>query len=672
LKEFFFNEEKKEPVKFSQGLREKILRSAKKIQAIRDLRKTKKKVKRPVSLIQTLFTEEKEEPVSTRMYKGKPVKDSNEPIAPRMYKGRLTLSKPERMTVQDAFFKERHRTGGDYRGDIQAFEKSPFYLNWKDNIRSKLGDVKKENEALVDAVEDFHRSIDYQPVDKKFIDENQPYYDELRKYYPYINPASFRNLVYNFVANYTLKNVGDVKKKLNFFDKKFSTYRYMDNLAKKNPRYPAVKNTELTSKLSRALQQKLKPFSQGLKDKLLSAVGKIQAIRDLRKTKKKVKRPVSLIQTLFPDEKEPVKFSQGLREKILRSAKKIQAIRDLRKTKKKVKRPVSLIQTLFPEKQEETMETLFPEKQEETMETLFPEEQEKEVKRPALSKPKNKRPICSLLKKKPEKERCDFNPLIWKNNSCYMDSVLFSLFNNNVFNNSIQKIKNEPLRNIIQELHSYINSKNEEEPMTCMALKRIFKGIPQLKNYSDSNPDDPIDFMNDLFKTGNLRIMKIRKQEFVPKKEGSNINNMTSKQVKLLNSEVIIKTPFIFCELNENKPVSPVQFMHQCYTTETTLTTYTVIDSNLLAFACVRSERNSRVKAVSSIKLIGSNGRARTLQLKSIIMRENDHYYVLFKCRNTWYKYDDIAEDPIVKLGPRKTLDMDNIERNASILVYRV
>lgn len=253
--------------------------------------------------------------------------------------------------------------------------------------------------------------------------------------------------------------------------------------------------------------------------------------------------------------------------------------------------------------------------------------------------------------------------------SCYMDSVLFSIFyikSNTIEYNLFKKpIKNSSCTNIEEIRSELLNIKNtilnKGNRYTCTILRNIFKYCPPGKQYSTFEEQDAGEFLIFLFNVFQMNLSIISYKIY-----GTNditsfnpTKNLTSENIDKKSGIINFVNSFILSskkehQINEFLVKVEDSILEQGYVSDKDIRYYRRIsietilstESDIYVFFIGRADPitdsvlNNIVKPNQHI-IIGD----KQFELYSVILHigsiEYGHYYSYFLYNKEWYKYDD-------------------------------
>jgi len=275
------------------------------------------------------------------------------------------------------------------------------------------------------------------------------------------------------------------------------------------------------------------------------------------------------------------------------------------------------------------------------------------------------------------KSKCINIKLKWNNNSCYLDSILISLFHkknkiieNIILNSKINKLKDEKsiliakkIKKELKQLYKLLSNKqNNEDYIICKKLRTLLDEFDKIEktNIIDDKDNwlysqlDIYDFMRML-----LYIFKI-KENTLKIKENNKIN--------YTNFNKIIDIDFLYDNKGNNKKLLKIKDIYPINIRKIKLTKENVyineegkkqnyyikkeeiIKGDILFINIYRNTLNIKndIKIIPIEKMKLKENKFK-LNLTSIIIHygsdiNSGHYIVLYKCQKNkkWYEYDDM------------------------------
>ena len=320
-----------------------------------------------------------------------------------------------------------------------------------------------------------------------------------------------------------------------------------------------------------------------------------------------------------------------------------------------------------------------------------------------------------------ENNTCEKGLLLYKNNSCYADSVLMILFfNPNKYiknllfreyrfsKNNVDKIYNHltldknneyriNIRKILVRIYQTIQNNKNNQDITRELLEIINKNrlkfvnpLRNMNNFSPGTQSDPIPFMELILSI--LRIEKVKFKKIIyGTNELSNINykNIFEKHKK--SKTIYLKTPFIdinllasvnknnlsdffiddtiFDEKNKYK-IGEVKYSRK-------IEFKSISDTDILVFniqRCYSVGGNVDGREIIPNEYLSIEDSEQKLTLTGIITRTDlepicGHYTTRILCNNKWYFYNDMGGIfKIIGEGTYKEMLEYNQTKNFSVL----
>lgn len=282
----------------------------------------------------------------------------------------------------------------------------------------------------------------------------------------------------------------------------------------------------------------------------------------------------------------------------------------------------------------------------------------------------------------------DLNLLQWKNNSCYMDTILTCLFlsdKNKIFLNEFfnkdfdkdtrQNIgckdfkKSIIIRKLIQieayKIYSSFNKIDTNIINNVSDFRKSFKHCEYYENYSDHGMHDSAEFLSYIIELFGIFSHKSHKVY--------GIDN-TNKKLTLLDKNInMYSTPIIphflkgtikLSSLLKTVEQNDVEIVRDNITYSGIITELTLIDSNYLIFNIQRSINQGTLNITPIIleKTIPFNNKE--FHLVAVILFKNNHYTSYFRNNDIWYFYDDTLPSLIQKF------DINEISKRGVLYIY--
>lgn len=265
-----------------------------------------------------------------------------------------------------------------------------------------------------------------------------------------------------------------------------------------------------------------------------------------------------------------------------------------------------------------------------------------------------------------------FNGLEYYNNSCYIDSVLISLFTPNNNGNVLREILLHSIENdnrsniccsdlnlskqsrkLIQKELSYlflsINKKGDYNIKNISNLRKLFKNCKHIEDYSNNRMKDPAEFISYIFDLFN--VCAIKKQLVY--------GIINPKEVKLIDKSIDNNASVVITHIL-NSPISLEKLVEQNETNKITFNrgddnfigTLTMINLIKAPFIVFHIQRNTiynsfNLNKVTSPDII--NIGKTNYKLSAVIVFNSNHYTAFFRKSSNWYYYDDMSPNVMIK-----------------------
>jgi hypothetical protein len=273
---------------------------------------------------------------------------------------------------------------------------------------------------------------------------------------------------------------------------------------------------------------------------------------------------------------------------------------------------------------------------------------------------------------------CENKFLSWENNSCYIDSLLVSLFINNDsfirdillnakindYGSSELKILGKNIRDNLKLIYDYINNSNLKENITChnlrISLNKYYKLLKKIKHINLINSSDNwTNTQNDVFELFEFfkLIFDIKNTtKFIDANNPPNYSDFST----LLPIDFLLNTDKPL-KINKIYPISKVkytlkdgnEFINKYGKKQKTYyKTTEILKADKLFIKIYRNigsfKLDTQIIPAKSLKLKENNFK---LYLNSIIIHygsnNGGHYTCIFKCNNKWYEYNDMKNKHI-------------------------
>lgn len=303
--------------------------------------------------------------------------------------------------------------------------------------------------------------------------------------------------------------------------------------------------------------------------------------------------------------------------------------------------------------------------------------------------------------------------LSWTGNSCYMDSILQSLFGPGVNNTLAREILytnlnfdtrenlcNVTYREIIQsklrEISDTIQNISKKEINNVTEFRKVLRKCPYLgaaggEQFYGTEMRDAGEFLSYILNFFPISDKAIRKEKKYVTNEGEDLKlidesidynrsiiiNVDGRS--LLLSEGLSLQNFLRVEIEHRFDVPftvdqyPGQFKNRVHLSE-------IVDSPAVIFSIERvimlpninssSSSSSADETYIDKNIIVPNwitlSSGRSLNLSAIVIYRAAHYTCYYKCKNEWYYYDDMASPKIIK----QELDKELIQKQGTQYFY--
>ena len=271
-------------------------------------------------------------------------------------------------------------------------------------------------------------------------------------------------------------------------------------------------------------------------------------------------------------------------------------------------------------------------------------------------------------------------PIFWENNSCYLDSILVSLFHyndNDLINYPLINFKNKDLnkkaiklkKELLKIYEIIAKRKINKKKDSCSLLRDIiddfYNNLIQIypNKYIIENEENWINSQLDIFDFLNLyeKIFNIPNNTTI--KEGNNI----------IKSNLFYNIPYNLLDKNKvfiNKILPSFNNKINDKIIKTTL-----LKADKLFLKIFRNmfyyKLETKIIPAKTLKLPDNNF---DLHLNSIIIHYGDiiggHYICLYKFNNKWFEYDDMNLPPTYIGSLNKIIKNDNYISNIVGLLY--
>lgn len=295
-------------------------------------------------------------------------------------------------------------------------------------------------------------------------------------------------------------------------------------------------------------------------------------------------------------------------------------------------------------------------------------------------------------------------------NSCYIDSVLLSLFA--VRNGFIDKYivyanlkerlstnldcipkntQNSPAidlsnRKMVQaQLVNIANSiRGDRNVADCTDLRNVLRQCPNPENFHDNRPKDAGDFLGYMLHMFDTDVAVKKFDVFVPKSDkslvilNSHIDRNSSIIHSIFNHELSkirngIETKDLIRKLEDSGPLEPANYYKGH---KRVFNIITIVDTPYLIFNLYRNDPNGmnkiQTEIIPSEQILLSK---HVLSLSSIVVHQGihtgGHYTAYLKIKGNWYYYNDIGPS-IKKIGNYRDLlsSSPSVTRHGTLHFY--
>jgi len=286
-----------------------------------------------------------------------------------------------------------------------------------------------------------------------------------------------------------------------------------------------------------------------------------------------------------------------------------------------------------------------------------------------------------------------FTGLYNTKNSCYIDSVLVSLFAspNKIMDDCIifkkTGLRVSSHKKIQIELIKIINSfRGYENVRDCTALRESLRGCPGSQEFHSGGMQDAGEFLMYLFNIFEVNVTKKHRATYVT----NSIANPPKQYVETF-SEIQDCTPLInIPSLRLEKGLDPTIFLNETedaifskedfYRHEETgiryrrrIETNKVLQSSYIVFNVERilygTEKFVNTKITIPHQVVVNINT--TLNLNAVVVYLSGHYTCYFKNGDVWYYYDDL-DNSTMRVGDYTDLmqSTPSVQRNCTLLFY--
>ena len=300
--------------------------------------------------------------------------------------------------------------------------------------------------------------------------------------------------------------------------------------------------------------------------------------------------------------------------------------------------------------------------------------------------------------------------LEWVGNSCYMDSILQSIFgpNNNILKKEILYVNLNSdtrenlceIKNRVQIQQKLIDINNtiqnisieKDEVKNVKNLRKELKNCPREEDeqFFGTKMRDSGDFLAyllSMFPISETATSKITNFATNSEKEYPSKNELVlSSVIKDKKASIIVhincsdlvvenKYPikdFLYIledskKLDKDNYYIPSEGEGKGKEYNRKITRIDIIDSPVIIFSATRASPSgdySKTKLIPSDQIELISGK--TLYLSAITVYDQNHYYCYFKCNNKWFLYDDTKRERI----EQRDIDIDTVSEQGTQYFY--
>ena len=263
------------------------------------------------------------------------------------------------------------------------------------------------------------------------------------------------------------------------------------------------------------------------------------------------------------------------------------------------------------------------------------------------------------------KDITDFRGLSYTDNSCYVDSVLISLFspdnNHNVVSNfflinieednrlnicstnaNISKNIRKLLQTELQKIYLSINNLINFKVQNVDNLRKILKFCSYSENYGDNRMKDPAEFQSYILDMFNIVCTK--KYTVYGVQSTNSLTKLSTNYDKFASPVIthILESEISLSNLTSQHEINTIDFTRNSKKFTKVLTVIELIDSPFIIFHIQRKSirNNFNLTKIKPDEIIKLNNKK--YKLSAVIVFNSNHYTTFFKKLNIWYYYDDL------------------------------